>query len=74
MDSFTYKSPAKINTFLNVLSRIYYGYHNIYTHFELIDIFDEINFVPSVKNSFFCDDPHLIENNIIEKTFSWFND
>ena len=74
MDSFTYKSPAKINTFLNVLSKRNDGYHNIYTHFELIDIFDEINFVPSVKNSFFCDDPNLIKNNIIEKTCSWFNE
>ena len=53
MDSFTYKSPAKINTFLNVLSKRNDGYHNIYTHFELIDIFDEINFVPSVKTHFF---------------------
>ena len=40
MDSFTHKSPAKINTFLNVLSKRNDGYHNIYTHFELIDIFD----------------------------------
>ena len=38
MDSFTHKSPAKINTFLNVLSKRNDGYHNIYTHFELIDI------------------------------------
>ena len=74
MDSFTHKSPAKINTFLNVLSKRNDGYHNIYTHFELIDIFDEINFVPSVKSSFFCDDPNLIKNNIIEKTCSWFNE
>ena len=74
MDSFTHKSPAKINTFLNVLSKRNDGYHNIYTHFELIDIFDEINFVPSIKNSFFCNDPDLIKNNIIEKTCSWFND
>ena len=43
MDSFTHKSPAKINTFLNVLSKRNDGYHNIYTHFELIDIFDDNN-------------------------------
>ena len=74
MDLFRCKSPAKINTFLNVLSKRDDGYHDIYTHFELIDIFDEVDFVPSIKNSFFCDDPLLIKNNIIEKTCIWFNE
>ena len=74
MDSFKYKSPAKINTFLNVLSKRDDGYHDIYTHFELINYFDEINFVPSTKNSFFCNDPCLIKGNVIQKTCNWFNE
>ena len=39
---FKYRSCGKINSFLNVLSEMSNGYHKINTHFQLIDIFDDI--------------------------------
>ena len=41
---FRYKSCGKINSFLNVLRKLPNGYHQITTHYQLIDIFDEIEY------------------------------
>ena len=41
---FKYRSCGKINSFLNVLSEMSNGYHKINTHYQLIDIFDDIEF------------------------------
>ena len=37
------KSPAKINLFLNIISKRKDGYHEIQTYFQLINLFDEIH-------------------------------
>jgi len=44
MPTFRAKSPAKINLYLDVLSKRPDRYHNILTLFERIDLFDEISF------------------------------
>ena len=41
---FRYKSCGKINSFLNVLRKLQNSYHQITTHYQLIDIFDEIEY------------------------------
>ena len=41
---FKYKSCAKLNSFLNVTAKLKNGYHELNTHFQLIDLFDEIEF------------------------------
>ena len=46
---FRYKSCGKINSFLNVLRKLPNGYHQITTHYQLIDIFDE-NLKKSITN------------------------
>ena len=38
-----YKSPAKINLFLNVINKRSDGYHEIQSIFQLIDLHDEIS-------------------------------
>ena len=44
---YKYKSCGKINSFLNVLSKLPNGYHQISTHFQLIDIFDVLEYEES---------------------------
>ena len=41
------KSPAKINLYLKILKKFTDGYHEIDTAFQLIDLFDEIEFINS---------------------------
>ncbi|MBH44579.1 MAG: 4-(cytidine 5'-diphospho)-2-C-methyl-D-erythritol kinase [Gammaproteobacteria bacterium] len=40
---FHFKSPAKLNLFLNILDKRTDGYYNIQSIFQLIDFYDEIN-------------------------------
>jgi 4-diphosphocytidyl-2-C-methyl-D-erythritol kinase len=42
MKKYLFLSPAKLNLVLQVLSRREDGYHNLYTIFQKIDLFDEI--------------------------------
>ena len=51
---FNIKTPAKINTFLNVDS-VREMVTNISSHMQLVDLFDEISFVPSNSNAIFCE-------------------
>ena len=44
MSRISFKSPAKINLYLKILKRLNDGYHNINTSFQLIDLFDELEF------------------------------
>ena len=44
------KSPAKINLYLKILNKFTDGYHEIDTAFQLIDLFDEIEFINSKNN------------------------
>ena len=69
---FNIKTPAKINTFLNVDSVREDGYHNISSHMQLIDLFDEISFVPSNSNAIFCEYSELQEQNLIIKSIEQF--
>ena len=39
-----YKSPAKINLFLNIIKKRSDGYHDIQSIFQLIELYDEISF------------------------------
>ncbi|MBL6693568.1 MAG: hypothetical protein ISP94_01710 [SAR86 cluster bacterium] len=68
------KTPAKINTFLNIDSVREDGYHNIFSHMQLIDLFDEISFVFSSSNAVFCEYSELREENLIIKSIEYFND
>ena len=65
-------SYAKINSFLNVLGKRADGYHEIYTHFQLLDLKDALFFSTSSQNQAFCDGI-TPEENIILKSIEWFN-
>ena len=41
------KSPAKINLYLNIISKLDNGYHEIESAFQIIDLCDVIKFYPS---------------------------
>ena len=69
---FEVNSYAKINSFLNVLRKRVDGYHEIYTHFELLDLKDKLFFLESSENKVFCDGI-APEENIILKSIKWFN-
>ncbi len=47
MNGISIKSPAKINLYLKVLEKNHVGYHNIDTSFQLIDLFDYMEFEAS---------------------------
>ena len=40
---YKYRSYAKINSYLNVMSKLDNGYHEILTHFQIIDLYDEVH-------------------------------
>ena len=50
MNKLLLKSPAKINLDLTILNKLKNGYHEINTSFQLIDLFDEIEFESSKNN------------------------
>ena len=45
-----YKSPAKLNLFLNIINKRNDGYHNIQSIFHLIDLFDYLTFTKREDN------------------------
>jgi len=62
MPTFRVKSPAKINLYLDVLSKGADNYHNILTLFERINLFDEISFKTNnnIKGiRLWCDRPDI---------------
>ena len=44
MNEIVTKCPAKINLNLRILDKREDGYHNIQTHFQLVDIYDHLKF------------------------------
>ena len=72
MENLIIKSPAKINLFLKVVKKLPNGYHELDTAFQLIDVFDTIEFQNSSnKISVFCSDTSIDEEeNIIFKAAS----
>lgn len=70
-------SPAKINLVLQVLNKREDGYHNIYTIFQKIDLFDEIELKKSITFSleFFSDDGEVeLEENLVYKAYVRFKE
>ncbi len=69
-----YKSPAKINLFLNIIEKRLDGYHNIQSIFQLIELFDEISFKPRKDNQIKldCNDSSITRDNLILKAIDFF--
>ncbi len=66
----TYYCPAKVNLFLYVLGKRPDGYHNIYTLFYPISIYDTLSIQKSHETTLICSNKNIPEdeNNIIIKT------
>ena len=47
MEKLIIQSPAKLNLYLKVIKKLSNGYHELDTSFQLIDIFDTLEFVNS---------------------------
>ena len=43
----TLPAPAKVNLFLHVVGRYDDGYHRLQTHFQLVDLTDEVTLIPA---------------------------
>ena len=70
---FRYKSCGKINSFLNVMRKLPNGYHQITTHYQLIDIFDEIEYEENAVDEIETDANLGLKNNSIFEAIDWFN-
>ena len=70
---YKYKSYAKINSYLNVMSKLDNGYHEILTHFQIIDLCDEVSFKESDRLTIDSNENAIKENNSITRTIKWFN-
>ena len=70
---FRYKSCGKINSFLNVLRKLPNGYHQITTHYQLIDIFDEIEYEENPIDEIETNANLGLKNNSIFEAINWFN-
>lgn len=70
---YSIRTPAKLNTFLNVNAKRSDGLHNISTHLQLIDIYDELSFSPAKFNTLVCGYPELNKDNIVIKSIEYFN-
>ena len=69
-----YKSPAKINLFLNIIKKRKDGFHDIQSIFQLIDLYDELTFIKKNNNhiNFSCNLKTLEQNNSIINTIEVF--
>lgn len=69
-DKITIKCPAKINLFLHILGRRDDGYHDIYTLFYPVSLYDVLTIEKSSTTSLKCSNAYIPvdENNIIIKT------
>ena len=69
MENLIIKSPAKINLFLKVIKKLANGYHELETAFQLIDLYDTIEFQKtSHKINVSCTDTRIdAEENIVFK-------
>jgi 4-diphosphocytidyl-2-C-methyl-D-erythritol kinase len=57
--SFTLPSFAKINWLLRILGRREDGFHELFTIFQTVSLFDEISFEESVETTLTCDDERI---------------
>lgn len=69
-----YKSPAKINLFLNIIKKREDGFHDIQSIFQLINLHDEITFIKNYNNkiNFNSNFKSLEKNNSIFDTIDIF--
>ena len=44
MNKISVKSPAKLNLYLKIISKLPDNYHELSTRFQLIDIYDDLSF------------------------------
>jgi 4-diphosphocytidyl-2-C-methyl-D-erythritol kinase len=78
-----FKSPAKLNLFLNIIDRKPNGYHNLQSIFTFVDLYDELFFKiersesrqitvnnPSVQTSLFDDLIYKACERILPKEYS----
>ena len=70
---FKYKSCAKLNSFLNVTAKLKNGYHELNTHFQLIDLFDEIEFTENETFSLDSNAELSQHDNSVLNAIDWFN-
>lgn len=71
MNKISIKSPAKLNLYLKIISKLPNNYHEIDSRFQLIDIYDDLSFLntKSSKISVKCSDTSIKEkDNIVYKT------
>ena len=71
-----YKSPAKINLFLNIIEKRLDGYHNIQSIFLLIELYVEISFKLRKDNQIRldCNDSDIARDNLVIKAIDGFLD
>ena len=77
MKSYFLLSPAKLNLTLQILRKKENGYHEIYTIFQKIDLFDEIEIKKGVRSftlDFFCKTPIPLKENLIYKAYKKFKE
>jgi len=76
MKSYFLLSPAKINLTLQVLRKREDNYHEIYTIFQKIDLFDEVEIKKAQNFSleFFCEVSIPLEKNLVYKAFKLFKE
>ena len=71
-NEFTIKCPAKVNLFLHITGRRDDGYHNIYTLFYPVSIYDTLNIKKSTTTTLTCSikDIPVDKSNTILKTYN----
>ena len=69
---YRFKSFAKINSYLNVISKLESGYHSLNTHFQIIDLHDKISFKTSSKTVLTSNKNFDLKDNLILKAKNWF--
>lgn len=71
-NEFTIKCPAKVNLFLHITGRRDDGYHNIYTLFYPVSIYDTLNIKKSTKTTLTCSNTLIPvdKSNTILKTYN----
>ncbi len=77
MKSYFFLSPAKINLCLQILKKREDNYHEIYTIFQKVDLFDEIIIKKGTRSfslDFFCDVSIPLEKNLIYRAYKLFKD
>lgn len=76
MSIYKCRSYAKINLFLDILSREDSGYHKLKTIMQSVSLYDDLIFEPILRRRIEIDSniPEINENNIIHKAFEIYSD